>query len=471
MRLEITQKLSQKLAPQLIQSLKMLQMPILKLEQILRHELAVNPLLEEIESVDQEQDLTKAELVDDKSTDGKEDEKIDWEDYLRDNEDYNTREFKGESHEEMPEFNVAGECSLYEHLLEQLAFLKLEPVDYEIGQIIIGNIDDSGYLTTSIEEIAGTLQIDPDHVERIMVKIQRFDPSGVGARDLRESLLIQLRDRHIDNNLVYRIVEEHLEALDKKSFAQLAKIMGVPLERVQEAMDIIKTLSPRPAYGRFSRAAAAVIPDLIVDKIGDEWVISHNDRNLPQLRVNAGYKELLKRGNNTPVETKKYVREKLEQARWLLNAINQRRNTMVRVMHAIVQEQIDFFEKGVEFMKPLRMEQVANAVNMNVATISRVSSDKYVQTPHGVFEIKYFFVSGVQMQDGEEVSKRTVKQQIEEMIAKEDPANPLSDQEIFEALNKADIKIARRTVTKYREELKILPARFRRRAVKEEQVE
>ncbi|MCC6962273.1 MAG: RNA polymerase factor sigma-54 [candidate division Zixibacteria bacterium] len=462
MRLELTQRLQQKLAPQLIQSLKMLQMPILKLEQLLRHELAVNPLLEEVESQEQEQEL---DILADKKDDSREEEKIDWEDYLRDNEDYNAREFKGGDNEEMPEFNVAGEQSLYEHLLEQLAFLKLPTEDFEIGEIIIGNIDESGYLTTTIEEIAETLKIDPERVERILVKIHRFDPSGVGARDLKESLLLQLRDRHCDNNLVYRIVEEHLETLDKKSFQQLAKSMGVSLERVQEAMEVIKSLSPRPAYGRFARAAAAVIPDLIVEKIGEEWVISHNDRNVPQLRVNAGYRELLKRGNNTPQETKKYVREKLEQARWLLNAINQRRNTMIRVMTAIVQEQLDFFENGIEHLKPLTMEDIANIVNMNVATISRVSSDKYVQTPHGVFEIKFFFNSGVKTQDGEEVAKRTVKQQIEEIIAKEDPGKPLSDQEIFEILNQRDIRIARRTVTKYREEMKILPARFRRRAV------
>ena len=465
MRLELTQKLSLKLAPQLIQSLKMLQMPILKLEQVLRQELSVNPLLEEIESqeLELEQDKAATDLVAE-TPEKKDDEKIDWDEYLRDNEDYNYKEFKTGDGEEMPEFSVAGEKSLYEHLLEQLTYLKLSGDDIEIGEFIIGNIDEAGYLSCSIEELGEQLKVDPDRVERILIKIQRFDPPGVGARDLKESLLLQLRDRHIDNNLVYRIVEEHLESLDKKSFQQLSKSMGVSLERVQEAMEVIKGLSPRPAYGRFSRAAAAVVPDLIVDKVGEEWIISHNDRNIPQLRVNAGYKELLKRGNNTPKETKVYVREKLEQARWLLNAINQRRNTMIRVMHAIVTEQIEWFERGVEHLRPLTMEDIATIVEMNVATISRVSSDKYVQTPHGVFEMKYFFNSGVKMQDGEEVAKRSVKQLIEEIITKEDAAKPLSDQEIFQMLTEKDIKIARRTVTKYREELKILPARFRRRA-------
>ena len=207
-----------------------------------------------------------------------------------------------------------------------------------------------------------------------------------------------------------------------------------------------------------------MIPDLIVDKIGEEYVISHNDRNVPQLRVNAGYKELLKRGNTTPKETKQYVREKLEQARWLLNAINQRRNTMIRVMQAVVHEQIEWFEKGVEHLRPLTMENIADIVEMNVATISRVSSDKYVQTPHGVFEIKYFFNSGVNTEHGEQLAKRTVKQEIEKIIASEDIGQTVvGSGNLQTAESSKEITIARRTVTKYREELRILPARFRRR--------
>jgi RNA polymerase sigma-54 factor len=305
--------------------------------------------------------------------------------------------------------------------------------------------------------------VDADKIERILIKIQRFEPSGVGARNLSESLQIQLRDRHVDNNLAYRIVEEHLETLDRKSLHQVSKLMGVPLERIQEAMEIIKSLNPRPAYGRFTKAAQAVVPDLMIEKIGDEWIISHNDRNVPQLRVNSGYRELLRRGSKAPKETKKYVREKLEQARWLLNAINQRRTTMVRVVKAILVEQIEYFEKGVDFLRPLTMEQIADIVEMNVATISRVSSGKYVQTPHGVVEIKFFFNSGVKKNDGEQLTKRRVKQMIEKIIAEEDQTTPLSDQEIFKRLREKDISIARRTVTKYREELKILPARFRKR--------
>jgi RNA polymerase sigma-54 factor len=199
--------------------------------------------------------------------------------------------------------------------------------------------------------------------------------------------------------------------------------------------------------------------------VGEDFVVYHNDRNIPRLRVNQGYRDLLKRGNSTPKETKEYVRGKLDQARWLLNAINQRRTTMVRVMEAIVEFQKEFFEKGTSFLKPLIMEQVADHVGMNVATISRVANDKYVQTPHGVFEIKYFFNAGVPQDSGEDLSKRMVKEKIETLIKNESPSRPLSDQEIFQMLSNEGIQIARRTVSKYREELKILPARFRKRVV------
>jgi RNA polymerase sigma-54 factor len=293
--------------------------------------------------------------------------------------------------------------------------------------------------------------------------IKKFDPTGVGARDTRESLLIQLRERNLENSLAYRIVDEHLYDLEKKSILQISKLMGVPFEKSQAALDLIKSLNPTPAHGRFESAASAIIPDLIVERVGNEFVVLHNDRNVPQLRINPSYRSLLKRGSTSSDDTKQYIRQKYEQARWLMNAIDQRRNTMIRVMNAIVDEQREFFEKGVEFLKPLIMEDIARRVDMNVATISRVSNGKYVQTPLGVFEIKYFFNTGISKSDGGELSKRHVKTRIEEIIKGENPEKPFSDQEIYRQLQEEGIKLARRTVTKYREELKILPARFRRR--------
>ena len=463
LQLKVTQSLT--LAPQLIQSLKMLQMPILKLEQTLRHELATNPLLEEVEDLELEQenpaDEAEFEVTEKKEEKDKDD--FDWDEYLYDEEEgYKVRE-PYERSEDRFEGSAAQSESLYDHLMEQLSFLKLSPEEQLIGEYILGNIGPDGYLAISPSEMAAELKIDEVKIEKVLDLIRRFDPTGVGSRDLRESLLTQLKEKSLEGSLAYRIVEEHITDLEKKSILQISKMMGVTFEKAQKALEVIRGLNPTPTHGRFETAAAPVVPDLMVDKFGDEYLVFHNDRNVPRLRINAGYKALIKRGNKTSKDTKQYVRQKLEQARWLLNSINQRRSTMIRVMEAIIEEQKEFFEKGPAFLKPLIMEDIAQKVEMNVATISRVSNGKYVQTPLGVYEIKYFFNSGIARDDGEDISKRSVKQRIEEIINQEDPVKPLSDQEIYRQLNKEGIKLARRTVTKYREELKIKPARFRKR--------
>jgi RNA polymerase sigma-54 factor len=465
MKLDMQMKLKQTLAPQLIQSLKLLQMPILKLEQIIRHELSTNPLLEEVESPEEQDELmnTSADKEVEKGTDPQLD-KINWEDYLRDEGEFYIRHER-EPAEERLERTPALEKTLYEHLIDQLHLSKLNKEEIEIGEYIIGNIDESGYLVCSPEEIASALDISPETVSKILRLIQSFDPCGVAARDLRESLLIQLKEKGFEDSLAYRIVKDHLNDLEKKSLTQLSKMIGVKFEEVQAAMDFIKTLNPRPAMGRFTKAATPVVPDLIVEKIGDEFVVFHNDKNVPRLRINSTYRELMKKGSIRPGETKNYLESKLEKARWLLNSINQRRSTMIKVMEKIVAEQREFFEEGPSHLRPLIMEAIAERVGMNVATISRVSNGKYVQTPQGIFEIKYFFNTGVPKENGVETSKRHVKQLISDHIRKEDPGSPLSDQQIFMLLKKEGFNIARRTVSKYREELKIMPARFRKRIV------
>lgn len=467
MKLGLQLKLKQTLAPQLIQSLKMLQMPILKLEQTLRHELSTNPLLEEFEEQENELD-EESEFEVETSEEEKqknEEEEIDWDDYLRHEDfEYKIKEHK-ESQEDTYLATTSGEKSLYDHLHEQLSLLRLSEEEHVIGEYILGNIDHNGYLVVSVAEMAEELKVPDEQIAPILEQIKQFDPVGVASRDLRESLMTQLRDKEMTGTLAYRIVDEHLYDLEKKSILQISKLMGVPFEKAQAALDVIKSLSPTPAYGRFDSPAASILPDLIVERVDDGFAIFHNDHNVPRLRINPSYRSLVKRGNSSTKDTKKYISQKLEQARWLLNAINQRRHTMVRVMESIVEEQIDFFEKGVDYLKPLIMEDIAQKVDMNVATISRVSSGKYVQTPHGVFEIKYFFNTGISKSGGGEMSKRSVKQRIEEIIKTESPDKPFSDQEIYRRLQEDGIKLARRTVTKYREELKILPARFRRRSV------
>ncbi len=466
MKLHLQLRQSQTLAPQLIQSLKMLQMPALRLEQTIRQELATNPLLEELEELETEtspEEDGEFEVTEEDGEKAKEDA-VNWEEFVDDEENgYRANEHR-EQKEEIIQGSAAQTDNLYHHLQEQLHLLKLTEEEQLIGEYIIGNISPEGYLCISVDEMASELKFPKEKIDGLLTLIQRFDPSGVGARDLRESLLIQLRDRKLENTLAFRIVDQYINELDRKSILQLSRLMEASEEKVQSALELIKTLSPTPAHGRFDQGAMPVVPDLIVERLDDGFVVMHNDSHMPRLRISQGYKQLVRRGNTTSVDTKNYIKQKLEQARWLLNAINQRRSTMIRVMESIIARQKDFFERGPAFLKPLIMEEIAQLVDMNVATISRVSNGKYVQTPFGVYEIKHFFNSGIARDDGTDMSKRSVKQRIEEIIQAETADQPLSDQEIFRLLNVEGIKLARRTVTKYREELKIAPARLRKRA-------
>ncbi len=449
--------------PDLIQSLKLLMEPILTLEQILRQNLSENPLLEEVE---EQEEIVPPEVPEPRRKDDQNinENKIDWQEYLGEDNEWVSGSYKDFSEREDDDFEhtQVADKTLYDHLFEQLGYARMTEEEIEIGAYIIGNIDESGFLKHEIDTIAEELQKEPELIKRVLEQIKKFDPPGVGSRDLRQCLLAQLKEKGLEDSLVWELVDKHLYSLDKKSVTQLAKMTSTTPDRIQAALDIIKSLSPRPAQGRFAAPAAIVVPDLIVEKIDGEYIVFHNDRNLPRLRINQNYRSLIKRGNKTPVETKNYVREKLEQARWLINAINQRRSTMIRVMEAIVEQQTDFFEHGEDHLKPLTMEQIADIVGMNVATISRVASGKYVQTPLGVFEIKYFFNTGVSTSGGEDLSKRVVKNKIQQKISGENPAMPLSDQEIANILKEEGIKLARRTVTKYREELGIKSARFRK---------
>jgi RNA polymerase sigma-54 factor len=460
MKLGLQVKLKQTIAPQLIQSLKLLQMPILKLEQLVRQELSVNPLLEEVETTEE----TETTISEEEPEMDPQLSKIDWSEYLGEQSEFRLKEEKGDQEEKEQRPTVV-EKKLSEHLMEQLHFNKLSEEEYRIGEYIIGNIDENGYLTCSLEEIVEGLKSEPEITKKVLKLIQSFDPLGVGARDLKESLLIQLREKGLEQSLAYRIVDQHLNELDKKSLSQLAKVLGRDFEEVQRAMDLIRTLSPKPASGRFSSGAVPIVPDLIVEKAGNELLIFHNDKNIPRLRVNPAYRDIMRKDSSTKPEVKDYVKKKLEQARWLLNAINQRRSTMVNVMGAIIEEQSEFFENGPDYLKPLTMETIANKLNMNVATVSRVANGKYVQTPQGLFEIRYFFNSGMTKEDGEEISKRHIKNMLEQIIKEEDPSSPLSDREIYQLLKERGINLARRTVTKYREELQIPSARFRKRVI------
>ncbi|MEE9553412.1 MAG: RNA polymerase factor sigma-54 [candidate division Zixibacteria bacterium] len=449
--------------PDLIQSLKLLMEPILNLEQVLRQNLAENPLLEEIEEQPEEivsPDVPEPARKDDETMANK----IDWQEYLGEESEWVSGQYRDFSipDEETMERTQIAERTLYDYLFEQLGYTKLDEDQIEIGAYIIGNIDESGFLKLDLEIIAQELKKEPDEITKVLDVIRRFDPTGIGSADLRECLLSQLEEQGLKDTLAWELCDKYIYVLDKKSVSQLSKMTASTNDRVQAALDIIKGLNPRPAQGRFVKAAQAVVPDLTVEKIDNEFMVLHNDKNLPRLRINQSYRALIRRGNKTPETTKNYIREKLEQARWLINAINQRRSTMVTVMEAILEEQMEFFEHGEDHLRPLVMEQIADKVGMNVATISRVASSKYVQTPFGVFDIKYFFNTGVSTSDGEDLSKRVVKNKLQAIVDGENKAMPLSDQEIANILKKDGIKLARRTVTKYREELDIKSARFRK---------
>jgi RNA polymerase sigma-54 factor len=315
MKLGLQLKLKQTLAPQLIQSLKMLQMPILKLEQTLRLELATNPLLEEVEELEAERLDSETEFdvaADNQNSDAEVDPdmgKIDWDDYLSADDDfgYKVRESR-ESREDAFLAVTSIEKSLYDHLHDQLSLLRLSEDEHRIGEYILGNIYNRGYLVVSPEEMVEELKVPAEEIVKILEMIKKFDPIGVGSRDTRESLLIQLKERGLENSLAYRVVDEHLYDLEKKSMLQIAKLMGVPSEKAEAAMDIIKSLAPYPAHGRFQTAAATILPDLIVERLGSEYVVFHNDRSMPKLRINPSYRSLVKRGSGGSTDTKKIGR-------------------------------------------------------------------------------------------------------------------------------------------------------------------
>lgn len=479
LRLSQNLSLQQKMAPQLIQSLQLLQMSTLELELEVKQQLELNPLLELVEETDQEQE--KEEEVDEGLKEEEELpqdlEKINWDALLEDQ--FDQRAYNSERSEYDPNWEVDREPQenrittippLGQQLYDQLALSKLEGRDREIAEFIIGNLDDRGYLACPVEEIARILEVPVEEVERILAVVQSFDPPGIAARNLQECLLIQLQQREDEyREVAMQVVRHHLEDLTKRRFLRILRALEVSQEELKGALELIQRLQPYPGSPSssdyqglltFDTEVAYITPDLIVERIGEEWVVSLTDGSLPSLRINKSYAKLRRDGKG---EVQSYVAKKLNDARWLINAIHQRRSTMLKVANHIVKAQIEFFEKGPAHLKPMVLQDVADAVGMHVSTISRVSNGKYMQTPHGVFELKYFFDSKVSREDGENVSARSVKERILRLVAEEDKRNPLSDQEIADRLNREEgLQIARRTVAKYRDQLKIPAQRYRK---------
>ena len=332
----------------------------------------------------------------------------------------------------------------------------------KIGSLIIGNLNRDGYLEISVEEIARMSESDPLTVEKILSLIQTFDPVGIGARDLKECLLIQIKHLKIDDTLVKNIIADHLGHLEKRNYKSICKALKTSIENVVAAVNIIQGLEPKPGREFSDETPQYITPDIYVYKLENDFVVMLNDDGMPKLRVSSFYKKSISRGNKISGEAEDYIQDKLRSAAWLIKSIHQRQKTIYRVMESILKFQHDFFEKGISQLKPMVLRDVAQDIDMHESTISRVTTNKYAYTPQGIFELKYFFNSSIRRVHGGTIASASVQEKIRQIIAGEDPKNPFSDDKISKLLQESQINIARRTVAKYREILKVLPSNRRK---------
>lgn len=473
MALQLKQSLSLNqqliMTPQLQQAIKLLQLSRLELLETITQEMETNPVLEEqtFDEGDDEKELEADgtetdQIVPEVTIKENARDEVDWEAYLS---EYNTgwAESPYEDKAITPFENfTAQKTSLNSHLLWQLNMSNLREPQKEIGIHIIGNLDDDGYLEISIEELSQITGRPLEEVKETLELIQKFDPVGVAARDTRECLLIQARFHNLENTLVEKIILDHMDKLENKKYDQIAKTLGVPLEDVLSAVSIITGLEPKPGRKYNDEETIYISPDIYVFKVGDDFEIVLNEDGLPKLRINPYYREILSLKDAVTDGSREYIQDKLKSALWLIKSIHQRQKTIYRVTESIVRFQKEFLEKGIAYLKPLVLRDVADDIQMHESTISRVTTNKYVHTPQGVFELKFFFNSAINSLDGESVASESVKEHIKNIIKSENKAKPYSDQEIGYILKKFNINVARRTVAKYRESLRILPSRKRR---------
>jgi RNA polymerase sigma-54 factor len=472
--LHLAQRQQLVMTPKLQQALKLLQMPAIELQQMLKQEMIENPLLEEADEMEDYQEESQEETEDendpDKKVDGDDskptegeagDERGDIDEWLQDG--FEIGGLSEETQEEFFEKVPVAKRSFTDQLISQLRIVTDDQQTIAIGDYIVGSLDESGYLTCDLEEIAQTFDVSVEEVDKVLEIIQTFDPPGVGARNLRECLLIQLTAKGEGNSFAATIIRDHFEEFKQKKYLEISKKLKISVQEIQHQCKLIGSLDPKPGLEVVAEDPKYVIPDLVVDNIDGKYVVYLNDRNIPRLRVSQSYHdELLKDTRDGDRETRDFINSRLKSAKWLIQTIEQRRRTMVKVMECISRKQREFFEKGTAHLRPLTLQQVASEINMHESTVSRVTTGKYVQTPRGVFELKYFFSSSLGTTDGGEVSAKSAKDKIRRIIEAEDAHNPLSDQKIADMLKKDGLNIARRTVAKYREQLNILPARLRK---------
>jgi RNA polymerase sigma-54 factor len=494
--LYISQRMSlqQVLAPQLQQSLQLLQAPTLELKALVEQELQQNPVLEEVAIEDMEQkekseregDTTIVEAKDlaeppadtnfDPATEKTANDPVDdfqaeferltqldqeWRDHFAQTnlpmrqsaEDEEKRQFMFDS-------LVAG-TSLQENLMEQVRMSEITDEQRPVAEMIIGNIDDYGYLKTSAEELAFSTGVSPDQILQVLKIIQTFHPPGVGARDLRECLMLQLERDGRQDTVEYRIVRDFMDALGKRRLPEIARGVGQSVDDVQTAVARISLLEPRPGRAFLPDNDQFIMPEVFVHRVDGEFVVTTNNEQIPHLRISNTYKDLMAQADSSS-EVREYIREKIRAGKFLIKSLQQRQQTILNIGKEIVKRQREFMEKGVAYLKPMTMVQVAEVVGVHETTVSRAVSGKYIQTPQGIFEMKYFFTSGIQTASGEGMSNTSVKDMIADLFKKENPQKPLSDQEVVKILGEKGIVIARRTVAKYRSELNILPSNLRK---------
>ncbi|KGG80295.1 DNA-directed RNA polymerase subunit sigma-24 [Caloranaerobacter azorensis H53214] len=453
---ELSLQQSQKLilTPELRQAIKILQYTNFELSQFIEEELEKNPLLE----IESREDNAEKDIDLDELKSG-----IDWKEYLGKYDDISYSSYKeDDSNDWILENYITYKTTLKEHLLFQLNLTLFDEMDKKIGEFIIESLDENGYLRITTSEIANRLKVDEDQVENVLKIIQTFDPVGVGAKDLKECLKIQLEDRGIKDSYVFKVLENYLEEIACNKLTKISKELGISIKKVQNICDLIKTLEPKPGRGFINSSddVKFIKPDVTLEIIDGEYIIQVNDVTAPRLTVNNYYRRLLNQAIEEDIV--KFIKCKLDSALWLIKSIEQRRMTIYRVAEAIVRYQREFFEKGKKALKPLSLKVIADELEIHESTVSRAINGKYIQTPKGIFELKFFFSRGV-LANQEEISSTSVKSMIKELIESEDPKKPLSDQKITDILRKKNIKISRRTVAKYRDELNIPSSNLRKR--------
>jgi RNA polymerase sigma-54 factor len=475
-QLQMRQQQQLVMTPQLQQAIRLLQLSRLELTEIVRQEILENPVLDEVGppenasefSIDQPEDPnTPAENNSDRE------EEIstltipkdigERESYL---ESSQSLPYQAREEQERPAFEamITSPDTLQDHLTWQLRMTRLDELEMRAGEVIIGHLDDNGYLKTPLEEILEPLGSDVATAGlRALEVIQEFDPPGVGARDLVECLLIQIRLLDLNGSLIEQLICDHLDDMAKGDVDTIVRGMEVSRSEVLQTMDLLRELEPKPGRPFGGTESIYVTPDVFLFKMGDEWTIMLNDDGMPKLRINGYYRELLKHGSSMKAEDKEFLLEKIRSASWLIKSIDQRQRTIYRVTKSILEKQLDFFERGIRYLKPMVLRDVADDIGVHESTVSRVTTQKYVHCPHGLFELKFFFNPGIQTLSGEMLASESVRAKIRDIIGVEDSGKPLSDQAIAQILRLEGIDIARRTVAKYRESMKILPSSRRKK--------